>query len=148
MKWITRERPKIDRIACPWLILRFVDKEAEIIYVPTDKVIEIAKEKGAIPFDIPGVELTHEGQLCSFDAILKKYNLHDDALDQLASIVRAADTDTLETSPQAAGLFAISLGLSYNFKDDHEMLNQGLVMYDALYSWCKYVSEERHKHEW
>lgn len=148
MKWITRERPKIDRIACPWLILRFVDKDAEILYVPTDRVMEKAKELGAIPFDIPGVELTHEGQLCSFDAILQKYNLQDPALTQLASIVRAADTDTLESSPQAHGLFAISLGLSYNFKNDHEMLKHGLVMYDALYSWCKYVSEERHKHDW
>lgn len=148
MKWITRERPKIDRIACPWLILRFIDKEAEIIYVSTDKVVEKAKELGAIPFDIPGVELTHEGQLCSFDAIVKKYNLTDDALSRLANIVRAADTDSFENSPQASGLFAISLGLSYNFKEDQEMLKQGLIIYDALYSWCKHVSEERHRHEW
>lgn len=148
MKWITRERPKIDRIACPWLILRFIDKEAEIIYVSTDTVVEKAKELGAIPFDIPGVELTHEGQLCSFDAIVKKYNLTDDALSRLANIVRAADTDSFENSPQASGLFAISLGLSYNFKDDQEMLKQGLIIYDALYSWCKHVSEERHRHEW
>ena len=148
MKWITRERPKIDRIACPWLIMRFIDKDAEILYAPTDKVMEKAKSLGAIPFDIPGVELTHEGQLCSFDAILKKYNLQDEALLQLASIVRAADTDTLENAPQAAGLFAISVGLSHNFKDDHEMLKHGLVIYDALYSWCKYVSEEKHKHDW
>lgn len=148
MKWITRERPKIDRIACPWLILRFIDKDAEIIYVSTDKVVEKAKELGAIPFDIPGVELTHEGQLCSFDAILKKYNLTDDALSRLANIVRAADTDSFENSPQASGLFAISLGLSYNFKEDQEMLKQGLIIYDALYSWCKHVSEERHRHEW
>ena len=148
MKWITRERPKIDRIACPWLIMRFIDKDAEIFYAPTDQVMEKAKSLGAIPFDIPGVELTHEGQLCSFDAILKKYNLQDEALLQLASIVRAADTDTLENAPQAAGLFAISVGLSHNFKDDHEMLKHGLVIYDALYSWCKYVSEEKHKHDW
>lgn len=148
MKWITRERPKIDRIACPWLIMRFIDKDAEILYAPTDQVMEKAKSLGAIPFDIPGVELTHEGQLCSFDAILKKYNLQDEALLQLASIVRAADTDTLENAPQAAGLFAISVGLSHNFKDDHEMLKHGLVIYDALYSWCKYVSEEKHKHDW
>lgn len=148
MKWITRERPKIDRIACPWLILRFIDKDAEIIYVSTDKVVEKAKELGAIPFDIPGVELTHEGQLCSFDAILKKYNLTDDSLSRLANIVRAADTDSFENSPQASGLFAISLGLSYNFKEDQEMLKQGLIIYDALYSWCKHVSEESHRHEW
>jgi hypothetical protein len=148
MKWITRERPKIDRIACPWLILRFIDKDAEIIYVPTDTVLDEAKRLDAIPFDIPGVELTHDGPLCSFDAILKKYNINDDALFRLATIVRAADTDTLENSAQAAGLFAISLGLSHNFKNDHEMLGHGMVMYDALYSWCKYVSEERHRHEW
>ena len=148
MKWITRERPKIDRVACPWLIVNFVDKDAEFIYVPTSQVIEKAKELDAFPYDIPGVELTHEGEYCSFDAILKKYNLQDDALFRLATIVRAADTDTLEKSAQAAGLFAISAGLSYNFKDDHEMLKHGMVMYDALYSWCKYVSDEIHKHNW
>jgi hypothetical protein len=148
MKWITRERPKIDRIACPWLIANFVDKDAEFIYVPTEQVLEKGKELNAIPYDIPGVELTHVGELCSFDAILKKYNLTDEALHRLASIVRAADTDTMENSPQAPGLFAISLGLSHNFKDDHEMLRQGMVVYDALFSWCKYVSEEIHKHQW
>ncbi|HSH64474.1 MAG TPA: chromate resistance protein ChrB domain-containing protein [Bacteroidia bacterium] len=148
MKWITRERPKIDRVACPWLIKNFVDKEAEFIYVPTNQVMEKAMEFNAIPYDIPGVELTHEGEFCSFDAILKKYELKDEALHRLAAIVRAADTDTLEKSPQAAGLFAISAGLSYNFKDDHEMLKYGMVIYDALYSWCKYVSDEIHKHNW
>lgn len=148
MKWITRERPKIDRVACPWLIANFVDKDAEFIYVPTNQVIEKAKELDAIPYDIPGVELTHEGEYCSFDAILKKYDLKDEALHRLATIVRAADTDTLEKSAQAAGLFAISAGLSHNFKDDHEMLKHGMVMYDALYSWCKYVSDEIHKHNW
>ena len=148
MKWITRERPKIDRVACPWLIKNFVDKDAEFIYVPTDKVIEKSQELDAIPYDIPGVELTHEGEYCSFDAILKKYNLKDEGLLRLATIVRAADTDTLEKSAQAAGLFAISAGLSHNFKDDHEMLKHGMVMYDALYSWCKYVSDEIHKHNW
>jgi hypothetical protein len=148
MKWITRERPKIDRVACPWLIKNFVDKDAEFIYVPTDKVIEKSQELDAIPYDIPGVELTHEGEYCSFDAILKKYNLKDEGLLRLATIVRAADTDTLEKSAQAAGLFAISAGLSHNFKDDHEMLKHGMVMYDALYSWCKHVSDEIHKHNW
>ncbi len=148
MKWITRERPKIDRIACPWLVANFVDKDAEFIYVPTDKVMEKAKELDAIPYDIPGVELTHEGDHCSFDAILKKYGLKDDALTHLAAIVRAADTDTLENSPQAAGLFAISAGLSYNFKDDLEMLKHGMVIYDALYSWCKHVNDETHIHNW
>lgn len=148
MKWITRERPKIDRIACPWLISRFIDKEAEFIYVPTDQVMEQAKVLGATPYDIPGVELSHEGAYCSFDAFLKKYNLQDAALKRLAAIVRAADTDSFELAPQSAGLFAISAGLSYNYKDDHEMLQVGIVLYDALYSWCLYISDEVHKHEW
>jgi len=148
MKWITRERPKIDRVACPWLISNFVDKDAEFLYVPTEQVIDKAKELDAIPYDIPGVELTHEGEFCSFDAILKKYNLEDEALLRLAAIVRAADTDTFEKSSQAAGLFAISAGLSHNFKNDHEMMKHGMVIYDALYSWCKYVSDEIHKHNW
>lgn len=144
MKWITRERPKIDRIACPWLIKRFIDHDAEFIYVPTQQVLEKASELDAIPYDISGVEYTHEGEFCSFDYFLKKHKLQDEALQRLAIIVRAADTDDYSLSPQAAGLFAISAGLSYNFKDDHEMLNHGLVIYDALYSWCKYVSTETH----
>lgn len=148
MKWITRERPKIDRIACPWLINRFIDKDAEFIYVPTDKVMEKAEELGATPYDIPGVEFSHVGEYCSFDAFIKKFNLKDEALDRLAVIVRAADTDSFNLAPQAAGLFAISAGLSYNIKDDHEMLKHGMLIYDALYSWCKYVSDEVHKHNW
>ncbi len=144
MKWITRERPKIDRIACPWLISKFIDKEAEFIYVPTEQVIEKAEEYGAIPYDIAGVEYTHEGDKCSFDYFLKKHQLQDEALHRLALIVRAADTDNYELASQASGLFAISAGLSYNIKDDHEMLKHGMVIYDALYSWCKYVSNETH----
>lgn len=144
MRWITRERPKIDRIACPWLIKRFVDPEAEFIYVPTEQVIEKSLELNAIPYDIAGVEYTHEGEYCTFDYILKKHNLKDEGLQRLAIIVRAADTDDYELSIQAAGLFAISAGLSYNFKNDHEMLSHGMVIYDALYSWCKYVSTETH----
>lgn len=144
MKWITRERPKIDRIACPWLIARFVDDNPEFIYVPTDQVIEKAKELDAIPYDLPGVEYTHEGDKCTFDYILKKHKLEDPALHHLAKIVRAADTDNYDLAIQAAGLFAISAGLSYNIKDDHQMLAQGMVIYDALYSWCKYVSTETH----
>lgn len=144
MKWITRERPKIDRIACPWLIKRFVDHEAEFIYVATEQVIEKALELDAIPYDIAGVEYTHEGEFCTFDYILKKHELKDEALQRLAIIVRAADTDDYNLSIQAAGLFAISAGLSYNFKNDHEMLGHGMVIYDALYSWCKYVSRETH----
>jgi hypothetical protein len=122
MKWITRERPKIDRIACPWLIARFVDKEPEFLFVPPAEVKTRAVKLGAIPYDVEGVELTHDGPLCSFDAILKKYALGDPALHGLAIIVRGADTDRLELAPQCARLFAFSLGLSHNFRDDHEML--------------------------
>ena len=134
MQWITHERPKIDRIACPWLIKRFIDLEAEFLYVPADAVFRVAEQTGAIPYDIPGAELSHVGELCSFDAFLQKYRLTAPALQSLAIIVRGADTDRLELTPQAAGLLAISLGLSYNFQDDHEMLAQGLVIYDALYT--------------
>jgi hypothetical protein len=137
MKWITRERPKIDRIACPWLIARFIDKEPEFLYVPSGDVLRVANETGATPYDIPGVEFSHVGELCSFDAFLKKYKLTDPALQQLAGIVRGADTSRLDLTPQSAGLHAISLGLSHNFQDDHEMLKHGMVMYDALYAWCK-----------
>jgi hypothetical protein len=144
MKWITRERPKIDRIACPWLITRFIDPDAEFIYVPTELVLEKAEELNAIPYDIAGVEYTHKGEYCTFDYFLEKHQLKDEALHKLAIIVRAADTDNYKLSIHAAGLFAISAGLSYNFKDDHEMLTQGMVIYDALYSWCKYVSTETH----
>ena len=144
MKWITRERPKIDRIACPWLIQRFVDPAAEFLYVPKDDVLRIAEETGALPYDVPNVELTHVGELCSFDAILAKYGLADPVLQQLAVIVRAADTDRLDLAPQAAGLLAISLGLSANFSDDHAMLAHGMVVYDALYSWCRTCQGETH----
>jgi hypothetical protein len=144
MKWITRERPKIDRIACPWLIKKFVDKEAEFFYVPSTDVMRVAKETGAIPYDVPGVELTHDGPLCSFDAIIKKYGIDDVAVQRLAEIVRAADTDTLEKSAQAPGLLAITLGLSKNISNDHEMLKVGMVIYEALYSWCQTLTSERH----
>lgn len=144
MKWITRERPKIDRIACPWLIARFIDKEPEFLYVPAGAVLHIAEETGAIPYDIPGVELSHDGGFCSFDAFLKKYGLADPALPHLAVIVRGADTSKLDLTPQSAGLYALSLGLSKNFTDDHEMLRHGLVMYDALYAWCKSCQSEAH----
>ena len=137
MKWITRERPKIDRIACPWLIARFIDKEPEFLYVPAAQVLAIAEATGAVPYDVPGVEMTHVGELCSFDAFLGKYGLDDPALQQLATIVRGADTSRLDLTPESAGLYAISRGLSQTFADDHEMLRHGLVMYDALYAWCK-----------
>jgi hypothetical protein len=144
MKWITRERPKIDRIACPWLIQRFIDKDAEFLYVSAADVLKVAKETGATPYDIPGVEMGHDGELCSFDTFLRKHHLADPALQQLAIIVRGADTDRLDLAPQAAGLLAISLGLSRNFSNDHEMLKQGMIIYDALYSWCKELQGETH----
>lgn len=144
MKWITRERPKIDRIACPWLIARFIDTAAEFLYVPAHDVLRVAEETGATPYDVPGVELTHIGELCSFDAFLAKYQLNTPALQQLAQIVRGADTSRLDLTPQSAGLYAISLGLSQTFSDDHEMLGHGMVMYDALYAWCERGQSEVH----
>ena len=137
MKWITRERPKIDRIACPWLIARFIDSNPEFLYVPPQDVMRAAQSTGAIPYDVPGVELGHVGERCSFDAFIEKYKLDEPALDRLALIVRGADTSRLDLSPQSAGLHAISLGLSTNFINDHDMLGHGMVMYDALYSWCR-----------
>ncbi|MFT0167740.1 chromate resistance protein ChrB domain-containing protein [Paraburkholderia mimosarum] len=141
MKWITRERPKVDRIACPWLIARFIDKEPEFLYVPRDEVKRLAQQTGAIPFDVPDVELGHHGELCSFDAFLRKYQLDEPALIRLASIVRGADTGRLDLAPEATGLYAISIGLSRNFTDDHEQLQQGMIVYDALYAWCKSSNE-------
>ena len=147
MKWVTRERPKIDRIACPWLIARFIDKNPEFLYVPSADVSKVAKETGAIPYDVQNVELSHVGELCSFDAFLKKYDLDDPVLKHMALIIRAADTDSLDLSPQAPGLLAISLGLNQNIKDDHELLKVGMLMYDALYTWCKSLKAERHSWE-
>lgn len=144
MKWITRERPKIDRIACPWLIKRFVDQEAEFIYVPKELVFDKARELNAVPYDIPGAEYSHYGGHCTFDYIVEKHQLSDPALRQIAAIVRGADTDRFDLAPQAAGLWAISAGLSYNYRDDHEMLAIGMKLYDALYSWAAYVQDEKH----
>jgi rhodanese-related sulfurtransferase len=143
-RWVTRERPKIDRIACPWLIARFVDASAEFLYVPSNDVRDAAKRQHAVPYDIPDVHFTHEGDHCSFDAFIKHYRLEDPALKELATIVRGADTARLDLAPQAPGLAALSLGLSRNFADDHEMLKQGMVMYDALYTWCKEGKQEVH----
>jgi rhodanese-related sulfurtransferase len=143
-KWITRERPKIDRIACPWLIRRFIDPEADFIYVPADRVLDQAKTLGAIPYDIPDVEFSHEGERCSFDTFLRIYDIADPPLQQLALIVRGADTSRHNLAPQCGGLFAISLGLSANFADDHEMLDHGMVIYDALYTWCRNLQAETH----
>lgn len=136
-KWITRERPKVDRIACPWLIRRFIDPEAEFIYVPPATVRETAEKIGASPYDIAGVEFGHQGEFCSFDAFIRIYGISDPALDRLALIVRGADTGHPELTPQSPGLLALSRGLSANFVDDHAMLEQGMVMYDALYAWCR-----------
>jgi rhodanese-related sulfurtransferase len=143
-RWVTRERPKIDRIACPWLIARFVDPQAEFLYVPAKDVLSAAREKDAVPYDVADVHFTHDGERCSFDAFLKHYRLADPALAALALIVRGADTARLDLAPQAAGLAAISLGLSRNFADDLEMLKHGMVMYDALYRWCKEGKQEVH----
>ncbi|MBT1705120.1 chromate resistance protein ChrB domain-containing protein [Chryseosolibacter indicus] len=144
MKWITRERPKIDRIACPWLIKRFVDNEAEFMYVPSDKVIQLSKEHGAIPFDIPNVEYTHYGDECTFDYIIKKHKIADPAIQTLAIIVRGADTDRHDLASQVAGLWAISAGMAYNITNDYELLAQGMIVYDGLYTWAKLLQHEKH----
>lgn len=144
MQWITRERPKIDRIACPWLIKNFVDPEAVFFYVPEPQVLEQATLLGAIPYDVPGVEYSHEGVFCTFDYILKKHHLNEPALQQLAVIVRAADTDQFALAPQAAGLWAISAGLAYQHQDDHKLLEIGMLLYDALYAWIKHLQHEKH----
>jgi hypothetical protein len=144
MKWVTRARPKIDRVACPWLIARFIDADAEFLFVAPNEVARVVGESGAIPFDVDGVELSHVGARCSFDAFLEKYELRDPALAELARIVRGADTDRLELAPQCPGLLAVSLGLSRLFADDHEQLAHGLVMYDALYAWLRDAKDERH----
>lgn len=144
-RWITRARPKIDRIACPWLILRFIDPRAQFFYVPAEQVFSESERLGAIAFDIEGAPITHEGEFCSFDALLKAYDLSDPALQRLAVIVRAADTDRLPLSPQAPGLLAISLGLSRVYADDHAMLQAALPLYDALHAWCRDGQGEDHQ---
>ena len=144
MKWVTRERPKIDRIACPWLLTRFIDEAPEFLYVPAGDVLKVAADTGAIPYDVPNVELGHHGDRCSFDAFITKYELDDPALNKLALIVRAADCAQPQLATEAAGLLAISQGLSLNFADDHEMLKHGMVMYDALYAWCRSLTGETH----
>ncbi|MEX2241621.1 MAG: chromate resistance protein ChrB domain-containing protein [Burkholderiales bacterium] len=145
-RWVTRERPKVDRIACPWLIRRFIDPEAEFLYVPAADVLRIAKGRAAIPYDVPEVEFSHVGGRCSFDAFLYRYRLADPALQELALIVRGADTNRPDLAPQAAGLVSISLGLSALFADDREMLEHGMVVYDALYAWCR--SDKNEVHTW
>jgi len=144
MNWITRERPKIDRIACPWLIRNFIDPQAQFFYVPFDTVIAKAEELNATPFDVPGVELTHKNGLCTFDALMEKYKLDDPALQIMAPIVRGADTDQHGLASQASGLWAIAAGMAYNIKDDQELLKAGMVIYDALYTWAKHLQDIRH----
>ena len=144
MKWITRERPKIDRIACPWLIKRFIDKEAEFIYVPFNEVARKSKELDAIPFDVPDVKFTHYEDRCTFDALVDAYKIKDPAILTMAMIVRGADTDHHEIALQSSGLWAISAGLAHNFKNDHDLLEKGMILYDALYSWAKYLQKEKH----
>jgi hypothetical protein len=144
MKWITRERPKIDRIACPWLIARFIDDQPEFLFAPPGRVLEDAQRTGATPYDVPGVELTHVGDRCSFDAFIMRYRLDHPALQPLATIVRGADTDRLDLAPQCAGLLAVSLGLGRIIADDQALLRQGFVVYDALFAWCSGAHGERH----
>ena len=143
-RWVTRERPKIDRIACPWLIARFIDPDAEFLYVPPGEVLRIAEAQRAVPYDVPDVAFSHVGELCSFDAFLARFRLRDPALQELATIVRGADTGELDLAPQAPGLLAVSLGLSRLFRDDQDMLRHGMVVYDALYLWCKEAKDESH----
>lgn len=144
MKWVTRQRPKIDRVACPWLIKRFVDKDAEFLFAPPEEVKAVAQKTGAIPYDIEGVELTHDGPLCSFDAIIKKYKLADSALAEMAAIIRGADTDTHDLHPACPGVYAVLIGLSATYNDDHEQLRHGMVVCEALYAWCARARGETH----
>jgi rhodanese-related sulfurtransferase len=144
--WVTRRRPKIDRVACPWLIRRFIDPEARILYVEPDQVVEVARETGANPFDIEGIEISHEGPRCSFDTMLKLFGLEGEpSLDRLALIVRGADTARPDLAPEAAGLHAVSLGLSaLAGDDDHGLLRHGFMVYDALFAYLRFAAQERH----
>ena len=144
MNWITRERPKIDRIACPWLIKKFIDPDAQIFYVPFDQVRTKARELDATPFDIPDTEFTHYEDRCTFDFFLEKYELDDPALKDMAIIIRGADTDNHSLASQSSGLWAISAGLSYNITDDQDLLEKGLLIYDALYSWATHLQKQKH----
>ena len=142
--WVTRERPKIDRIACPWLVLRFIDPKAQFVYVPASEVFATAEKSGAVAYDIPGAPLEHNGDYCSFDAFIDQFGLMEPGLHILAKIVRGADTSRLDLTPQSPGLYAMSLGLSRLYADDHEMLKAGLVMYDAFYAWILDAQNETH----
>jgi hypothetical protein len=142
--WVTRHRPKVDRIACPWLIRRFIDPAARFLYVAPSEVAAVADRFGAIPFDIDGVTFSHRGDLCSFDALVDDFGLHTEAMDRLALVIRAADTDRHDLAPQAAGLLALSVGLSRMFRDDLEQLEAGMAIYDALYRWARDAHQEGH----
>ena len=143
-KWVTRERPKIDRIACPWLIRRFIDPLAEFLYVPSSEVLPCAKSQAATLYDVPDVRFSHRGEECSFDAFIQDFEINDPALNYLAAIVRGADTGNLQLTPQSPGLLAISLGLSALYQKDHDTLEHGMVIYDALYAWLKRATAEVH----
>lgn len=143
MKWVTRARPKVDRVACPWLIKKFVDPQAEFLYVAPEQVMEVAKREGAIPFDVANVELGHHGPECSFDAIIKKYKLNDPALQRLAPIVRGADTDAKDLTPESRGSEAIAEGFRLTYQDDHELLKREWSVYDALYAYCQQIEQEK-----
>jgi len=143
MKWVTRARPKVDRVACPWLIRRFVDPQAEFLYVPPDEVLEVVQRQGAIPFDVPNVELGHHGSECSFDAAIKKYNLTDPALARLAVIVRGADTAAKELAPESAGLEAVAEGFGIIYRKDQKLLEREMSVYDALYAYCQNTEERK-----
>ena len=143
MKWVTRARPKVDRVACPWLIKRFVDPQAEFLYVPPEEVMEVARREGAIPFDVPNVELGHCGPECSFDAVIKKYNLTDRTLERLAVIVRGADTAAKELALESAGLEAIAEGFRLVYHNDHELLEREMSVYDALYAYCQNIEDRK-----
>ena len=148
MKWVTRQYVHVDRTACPWLIKRFVDRKAEFVFVPVEKIEEIVKKKKAIPYDAPDVELGHHGEKCSFDAIVEKYKINDPAVLELAKIVRAADTNKMETVPEAAGMKAIMEGTVTMAKDDHEAIEKARPIYNALYTNCKLkLIRDKHKDE-
>ena len=137
MKWVTREKARVDRIACPWLVKRFVDSEAEFLFVPQERVLQVANEQKAIPFDAPNIELGHHGEECSFDAIIHKYGLKDAALLELAKVVRGADTKNRSLTPESPGLFSIAEGFRLITKDDFENMSKQWPVYDALYAFFK-----------
>jgi hypothetical protein len=137
MKWVTREKARVDRIACPWLISRFIDKQPTFLFVPASQVMQVAEREGATPYDVPGVELGHRGDRCSFDAFLDKYTLNDPALQALALIVRGADTDARKLTPESAGLYAAATGFQAIAKDDHDNMTKQFPAYDALYAYCQ-----------